>query len=131
MFVSPWHASARHLRFPLEQLLSGLDVEGNNPTESGPVVRIPRVEIKLAEDAHTLVAEVPGVATDGVKLTAERGTLKLEASASQWVWRRSFSLPDDVDVENIAATIEHGLLTVRLPRAVASRPRQIRVDGAQ
>ena len=131
MYVSPWSHSVRNARFPLEQLLHGLEVEAKNPEPSGPIVRVPRVEIKLAEDAHTLVAEVPGVATDGVKLLAERGILKLEATTPQWVWRRSFNLPDDVDVENIGATIEHGLLTVRLPRAAASRPRQIRVESAQ
>ena len=134
MYLSSWHPSARGIRFPLEQLLDALNVDEKAAPaaeKAGPTVRVPRVEVKLGEDAHTLIAELPGVAPEAVKITAERGTLKLEGPTAQWVWRRNFTLPDDVDVDNIGAKLEHGLLTVRLPRAAASRPRQIRVDSAQ
>lgn len=125
MFLSPFVPSTR-LRFPFEAALANLDAD-----EAASIpARIPRVDISPGEDAHTVVAEVPGVPADGVKLAAEKGVLSLVATAPKWVWKRSFTLPDDVDVDNIKAVLKDGLLTINLPRVQAARPRQIRVEGA-
>jgi hypothetical protein len=37
------------------------------------------------------------------------------------------SLPSDVDTEAIEATMDHGLLTIRLPRSASAKPRRIEV----
>jgi HSP20 family protein len=43
---------------------------------------------------------------------------------------RSFTLPYKVNGETIAATLENGVLTVTLPKAPESQPRQITVKSA-
>jgi HSP20 family protein len=46
---------------------------------------------------------------------------------------RSFTLPDYVDIEKVSADLAHGVLTVRIPKLAAAKPRKIRiqaVDGA-
>ncbi len=125
MFLSPFVPSAR-LRFPFEAAFGSIDAD----EPAAPLTRLPRVEISPGNDAHTVVAEVPGVPADGVKLSAEKGVLFLVATAPKWAWKRSFTLPDDVDVDNIKASLKDGLLTITLPRVQAARPRQIRVEGA-
>jgi len=41
---------------------------------------------------------------------------------------RTIVLPDKVDPDRIEATLESGILTVRLPKTEAAKPRQIRVN---
>ena len=45
----------------------------------------------------------------------QKGTY-LRREFSYTSFRQSFTLPDDVDREGIAATMEHGVLTVDLPK---------------
>jgi HSP20 family molecular chaperone IbpA len=40
---------------------------------------------------------------------------------------RRFQLPDNLDLEKIAAELKNGVLTVTLPKAAAARPRLIEV----
>ena len=46
-------------------------------------------------------------------------------------FRRSVTLPIEIDSANAEATCEHGILRLRLPKAETARPRQINVRGAQ
>jgi HSP20 family protein len=43
---------------------------------------------------------------------------------------RTLRLPVDVDVDNVSATLENGVLRVILPKAVSMRPRKVEVKGA-
>jgi HSP20 family protein len=40
------------------------------------------------------------------------------------------SLPTDVDAEKVDASLEHGVLTVRLPKSEQTKPRRIQVSDA-
>ncbi|HYV45903.1 MAG TPA: Hsp20/alpha crystallin family protein [Myxococcaceae bacterium] len=51
--------------------------------------------------------------------------LRAERSFGQFV--RSFELPDTVDPEKVAAKLEHGVLTVTLPKREETKPRSIAV----
>jgi HSP20 family protein len=131
VYLSPFYPSARAFRSPFERFFA-VDQPASDASadpKAAPT-RIPYVEVSTGAEGYEIVAEVPGVPQDGVSLAAERGSLTLTATAPKWVWKRSFSLPDEVDVDAIAATLDAGLLTIRLPRVPASRPRQIRVEGA-
>ena len=95
------------------------------------------------EEAVKIVAEVPGVQPQDVKLTLEnnlltiRGEKKQEAEErtervhryerSYGIFERAFSLPSTVDPERIRANYEHGILTVTLPKSERARPREIEV----
>ncbi|BAO44196.1 Hsp20/alpha crystallin family protein [Thiolapillus brandeum] len=43
-------------------------------------------------------------------------------------FRRTFSLPDDIDPEKVDASYKNGVLHVRLQRKESSKPRQIKVN---
>jgi HSP20 family protein len=103
----------------------------------------PAVELRSSADESVLVAELPGVKKEDVKLSVENGTLTLSGSRAghdlpekarmlrNELWHGSFSrsieLPHDVNAEAIAATLENGILRVQLPKAEAVRPREITI----
>lgn len=90
-----------------------------------------------------LVLELPGVKPEDVKLSVEnqvltiRGEKKQVAEESRERWHRyertygsferTFRLPGTVDAELIQATVDHGVLTITLPKSEKSKPREIPV----
>lgn len=103
----------------------------------------PAIELRSTSEETLLVAELPGVKKEDLKLSVENGVLTLSGTRgeqtapenSRWLrnelWHGSFSrtveLPHDVNTEKISATLENGLLRVQLPKAEAARPREIAI----
>jgi HSP20 family protein len=99
------------------------------------------------EDKENLkiVLELPGVAPEDVKISLENQVLTIQGEKKQvaeeqserWhryersygSFERMFTLPSTVDADRIDAKVEHGLLTVTLPKAERSRPREITVKS--
>jgi len=40
---------------------------------------------------------------------------------------RSFTMPDGVDAENVAADLKHGVLTLRIPKKPEAQPKRIAI----
>ena len=53
-----------------------------------------------------------------------------ESPSVLW-FRRDLRLPRDVDAEAIEASLEHGVLEVRVPKPAARQPRQIPIAGGE
>jgi HSP20 family protein len=102
------------------------------------------VDVEEAEDGWVVTARLPGVAPEEVAVEVDDRELCVRARSEAEVGgdggdggdgersqRRSFeyrmSIPGDVDPDAVDATMDHGLLTVRLPRSTRSRRRQISV----
>lgn len=104
---------------------------------------VPRVNIKETKDNVALTFELPGMDKSDIKVTVENkvltvyGERKFETAESEegivrneivtGSFSRSFTLPDYVDTENIAADYKQGLLTVQLSRKEETKPKQIEV----
>ncbi len=106
---------------------------------------LPPVDITEEKDRILLTAELPGFKEDQIQIQMEGGVLTLrgerkfeeenedrnyhrvERSYGQFV--RSFTLPNNVDRENINASFHNGLLEVALPKREEAKPRQIRITG--
>ena len=90
-----------------------------------------RVDVKESEKDYTLLAELPGVKPEDIRLSAENDVLTVEANVNterheerdHYVFTerrsgrvsRSFSL-EGVDQKNIRAAYENGILRVTLPK---------------
>jgi HSP20 family molecular chaperone IbpA len=111
------------------------------PTTNRPVVA-PAVDIYENEHEYLVLADLPGVAHDGVQIRFENGELSLDArrngeQADDYVgneiqladYRRLFRIPETVDSEKIDAKLVHGVLHLALPKASKARPRQISVKA--
>jgi len=100
--------------------------------------------VAIAEDAdgYTIEAELPGVTRNGVHITVENGELTFTGSRHAHPegtllygevvhadYRRVFDLDPAVDSARITATMDQGLLVLRLPKAQDKKPRRISVRG--
>ena len=121
--------------------------QGKNSETQSAKLRLP-VDVWAKDDAFVITAYVPGVNPENVDITVEgeeltiRGEfptpftqegakeagvefLKGELYHGTFERRMTFNVP--VNVEAIEATYAHGLLTLRVPKAEAVRPKQIKV----
>ena len=105
--------------------------------------RVPPVDIYETQDGLEILADLPGVASDGVEVHVDNGVLTISgrvsrATDSAGLYReftlldyyRQFQLGETIDTEKIKAELRQGVLKVQLPHAEAAKPRQIEVSVA-
>jgi len=105
-------------------------------------------EARLPIDVYTTPSEilvkaaVPGVAPENVDVTLEGDTLTIRAELPgpldnvEYIFQecpfgrfsRVLTLNVPVDIDNIEATFEHGMLTLTLPKVTPAQPRTIKVQ---
>jgi len=114
--------------------------------DSAAAAWMPPVDVLEEADAIRIIAEVPGVKPEDVKISVENNVLTIQGTKEQvaeertervhryertyGAFERSFTLPATVDANNIKASYEHGVLTVTLPKVEKAKPRQIPVQAA-
>jgi len=124
------------LRSPRSDLFSGFSAAGV----------FPAVNIFRNADGDAVIrAELPGVKPESLSVTVERRRLTLSGERTtegpanggyhrrERTWgkfARSMELPADLDVDRAEATFRSGVMTLRIPRAEAAKPRQINVKAA-
>jgi len=112
---------------------------------SGTAPWVPSVDLMENEAEIRLVAELPGIPREDVKISLTdniltvRGEKKAQAEEKNESWHlversygsfeRSFNLAGPVDASKVKAKFENGLLIVTLPKSEESRPREIRIEG--
>jgi HSP20 family protein len=134
--------SIRRLNSVLDEAFSSWPFQAE---ESGALTSawLPACDVFENKDAVKIVAEVPGVSPEDVKLSLEsnlltiRGEKKQQAEEknervhryerSYGTFERTFSLPTTVDPEKIVANYANGILTVTIPKVERARPREIPV----
>lgn len=103
----------------------------------------PLVDIYENDDELLLHADMPGVEKENITVNIENGKLSLtglrkmeEAGATQWEefseveYRRTFSVPQTIDVNKVKAELKEGVLRLHLPKSEAAKPRQIEIKAA-
>ena len=104
-----------------------------------PVFRAP-LDVQRTEDGYRLQAALPGFKPEDVEVTLEQGALTISAKRSEdrqteqgrylrrevfsGSFRRRLALPAEVKAEDIAASLEDGVLTVDVkhtPESLAVR----------
>ena len=120
------------------RLASVLGGEGLQSVAWSPVV-----DIEESAEAYTIRAELPGLSKEKVKVTVENGVLTLSGERdlerrvetktfhrverSQGTFTRSFTLPEDVDAESVAANFKDGLLEIQIAKREEALPKSIEV----
>lgn len=100
----------------------------NTESEHAQRVYTPRADLYAGEEALLLQVDLPGVSNDGLSLEVDGGQLHLDGRRSDTVrYRRVVKLPEGLDHDGITAVLEHGVLTVTLPKAASHKPRRIEV----
>ena len=103
-------------------------------SHTAPVKRlIPDVDIYETEQELVLLADLPGVAEQNLQLEVNRGVLTLEAEmaavegAARTAYYRQFKVTERIDADAGSAELKDGVLTLRLPKAEAAKPKKIAV----
>jgi HSP20 family protein len=102
------------------------------PTSFGYGPCWPRVSWREAGEHFELEAEVPGMTEKDVQVSVDQGAISIKGERKPphaLKFARSFTLPTEIDAEKATATVQHGVLTVVLPKAAAAKPRQIEVKA--
>src|SRR5262245_27992523 len=93
--------------------------------------RVPRVDIYENEQELLLLADMPGVASDALKLAIEPPELRIEATGvDTGPYARTFTIDERIAVADVTAELKNGVLTVKLPKVASQKPRQIPIRAA-
>jgi HSP20 family protein len=106
-------------------------------------VRVPAVSVRETDQAIVLVADLPGVSLDQVEITIDQDVLTLRGTVAPVAhdgfrllhreyadagFVRSFTVPEGIDRQQVAAVVKNGVLTLTLPKQQAAQPRRIAVQ---
>lgn len=110
---------------------------GRQNRERGPSMALfdwaPSVDVAEEENAYVVLAELPEVKKEDMKVSMENGILTISGERRKeheekkgvryhrvercyGSFLRSFTLPDDADPSRVTATMKDGILTVRIEK---------------
>jgi len=113
--------------------------------ERRPSATQPEVRTANHDSGYELTIDLPGLTESDIKLEIHRGVLTLSGSRKTAVpdgysalrrerrgyqFSRSFTMSEEVDAEQVKATMKDGVLKVFLPKRPEVKPRQIPVATA-
>ena len=100
----------------------------------------PPVDVYENQDEYLLVADMPGVTGDHLRINLHAGRLTIEGDLSdgpqgtaldrEWTastYRRSFDIPETIDGDKVSAELRQGVLWLHLPKQESVKPRRIQV----
>ncbi|MCD6570016.1 MAG: Hsp20/alpha crystallin family protein [Deltaproteobacteria bacterium] len=116
------------------------DVEGTTGTS------LPAVNVWNSEDGVMLTSEIPGIDVRDIDISVVGDTLTLRGSRTKKELKqgetyhrrergsggfaRRIQLPYTVDADKVEARYEKGILSIKLPRSDADKPRKINIKTA-
>lgn len=102
----------------------------------------PAVDIFENEGEILLHAEMPGVMKEDIAINIDNGKMLLSGvrkvettGAASWrefadtEFRRTFSVPQSIDIDKVHAELKDGILRLHLPKSESARPRQIEITA--
>jgi HSP20 family protein len=135
-WYDPYSAEERPIYHYMDQLFIDLF---NEPKSSWP-----NVILDNNENEFMFYVDVPGMSEKDIKVSIHQGNLIIEGKRKTEIpdgyrmrnqerffneFLRSYSLPNEIDVEKISAKIGDGVLTVKMPVAQKDQTKQITVDS--
>jgi HSP20 family protein len=103
----------------------------------------PALDISERKDAYLVTVELPGIEADDLEITLEDGLLTIQgerhfahdSSEQQFhrierrygAFRRSITLPAQVQAEQIEASFDNGVLQIMVPKMEDATPKRIQV----
>lgn len=115
---------------------------------------MPKVDVKEDKNAYTMQMDLPGMTEKDVNVELDHNVLTISShheenkedkneknakkDEGKWLIRerrvsefsRQFTLPADVNGEQVAATFKNGVLTVSIPRKALAAPKRIAISVA-
>jgi HSP20 family protein len=127
----------------LNSLGRGFNFDRDVDQELENAVWSPLTDISETDDEYVMKMDLPGVKKDDVKISVQNGELIISGERKEekeekktqhhriernyGKYYRSFTLPENVDEENIEAEFNDGSLTVKVPKTEEAKPKEIDV----
>ena len=124
-------------------LAHALGLQGQPQGSGTATARAPALDISERKDAYLVTVELPGVEAEDMEITLEDGLLTIQgerhfahdSSEQQFhrverrygAFRRSITLPAQVQAEQIEASFEDGVLQILVPKMEEAKPKRIQV----
>jgi len=113
------------------------------PAQLMDVPWVPLADLAETDDSYVIEVDLPGISKDQLNvelhdrelaITGEIAEPKEEGKRrrrSRPTGRFEFrtSLPGDVNPEGVSASLSDGVLTVRVPKSEAAKPRRVEITG--
>jgi HSP20 family protein len=118
------------------------EVQGSGEPTKGGITFVPAVDIFETEETLTLVADMPGVSPEGIRIDLKDDQLTLAGEADDPLepkerillkeyeighYFRQFALGEVIDQSRISAQLKNGVLTLVLPKVEKAKPRRIEI----
>lgn len=110
-----------------------------NPTDN----TWPRVDVEETGENYLIKAEIPGISKENINIEINNNMLSISGEKKEEkevneknIYRketfsgsfcRSFSLPENVNTDNIDAKFENGMLTLSIPKEENRKTRKIEI----
>ena len=115
------------------------------------MLNMTKVDVKENKENYTLTMDMPGKTDKDVDIELNQNVLTVSSKdevkkeeksdkkdETKWLirertvssFKRSFTLPDDVDSEKLTANVKDGVLTVSMPRKALAQPKHIAITKA-
>jgi len=118
---------------------------GSEPPEDYRGTWAPNIDIKETPDAVILIAELPGMSKEDIKLTVQDNIVQISGEKKQTEpdknetyhrvervhgpFCRTFTLPSVLNTSKIQAIFKDGILRVEVAKAEQIKPRQIEIKS--
>jgi HSP20 family protein len=133
--------SAVEQRDPFRELMEGVLSTGLGDGQ----IHVPKFDIEETEDAWIVEADIPGVRRKDMNVEVRDGELlvsgEIKERERKGVLRHRtrqtgefeirVALPGDVDTQAVDASVEHGVLTVTIPKPERAKPRKIEIGSSE
>ncbi len=129
------------LREEIDKLFNDFAVRTPEDKLKSQGLWFPALDIEESTDNIKIVAELPGMKKEEIKLTITEGKLQVmgerkfekeekdktyhRIERSYGKFKRVISLPKEVEIAKVTATYEQGILTVILPKSEKVKPKEI------
>lgn len=129
--------------FNLEREFGSLFDEAINGGQAAKVAYVPAVDVAEYQAETVVVAELPGVRKEDVKISFDKGVLTVSGErkgtavpeGSTWhrnelpsgAFSRSIALGHEVNADAISAEMANGVLTIAVPKVEKAKAREIAV----
>jgi len=124
---------------------NGHAVRNSSEQQKQQQALLPPVDVIEDASGITLLADLPGVSKDKLKLELAADSLMIEGDVDITVpegmesrhaeirmprYRRVFTLSRELDAEKATAELRNGVLKLRIPKAEHAQPRKIEIRAA-
>jgi HSP20 family protein len=129
------------MRQQMDNFLSNVSGSGLPSLHAGV---FPSINLTEDQDHYYVRAELPGISADDLDIQATGNNLsisgerKIEAEKDSVRYHRkereagkfsrAIGLPGDIDASGVNASLDNGILRVRLPKAEKAKPKQITIN---